>query len=75
MESPRVTSAGPVNARAWNSLAGDDLLSTETGPATQRLYRLALRLDREADAVRFERSRLNHEWLSPPPLELREMPA
>ena len=39
MENPRATSTGPVTTGAWFSLAGDDRLLPDVGPATQRLQR------------------------------------
>ena len=74
MRNPRATNAGSVTTGADNSLAGDDLFISDTGPEMQRRYRLALHLDREADALLFFGRHAIAERLAHRAAELREVP-
>jgi hypothetical protein len=53
MRSPRAPGGGITGAKAEKSLGGDDQLVPHAGPESQCRYRLALDLDREADALLF----------------------
>lgn len=72
MQNPRTPGTGITGAKAVSSLAGDDLLLPHDGPELQRRYRLALRLDREADAALFFGQIWRAERLSHIAAELRE---
>jgi hypothetical protein len=73
MRNPRATSTGPVTTGADNSLGSDNLVLPQSDPETQRRYRLALRLDREADALLFLGRHTAAEWRARRAAELREL--
>jgi hypothetical protein len=75
MRYPRATGTGPATTDARNSRAGDEIVSTKTGPKTRSCYGIAPRPDRDAHALPFECYHLNDESLNRLDLELREMPA
>jgi hypothetical protein len=74
MRKPRATSAGPVNAgqKVCKSLGGDKQISTATGSAAQRQFRLALRLDRSADFLLQQGFHHQAEHLANRAAELRQ---
>jgi hypothetical protein len=53
MQTPGTPGIGITGAKAEKSLGGDDQLLPHAGPEIQCRYRLALNLDREADALLF----------------------
>ena len=69
MRSPRTPGAGISGAR--KSLGGDPLHLTEAGPDAQRCFKLALHLDRHADAGLFLRWQAAVERLAHRAAELR----
>jgi hypothetical protein len=70
MQSPRAPGAG-ITGTATKSLGGDVLYPNDIGPQTQRRYRLALCLDRAADALLFEGRHTIAERLANRAAELR----
>ena len=71
MKRPRTPGAGITGAHN-KSLAGDVVRSIEAGPDVQRRSRLALHLDREADALLFAGKHAQAEYLAHRAAALRQ---
>jgi hypothetical protein len=71
MRTPGTPGTGITGAKAGKSLGSDDQFLSHTGSKIQCRYRLALYLDREADALLFLGRHAAAERLSHRALELR----
>jgi hypothetical protein len=74
MRSPRTPEAGITGAKAGKSLGGDDLFLPYAGSPRNRRLTMAMRIDREADALLFLGRHAAAERLAHRALELRGAP-